>query len=253
MLPDSALPHSSDRRRWIALAGAATLSLAARPLRASAAEVSSEQKEMEVAAVEDLMREHGVLRRALLVYSEAASRLARGAADVPADALARTAALFRSFGEDYHERSLEEKHVFPPIIEAGGRLASLSRTLVAQHERGRQITDYVTAVTRTGRVGSADATPLTDALEGFVRMYRHHAAIEDTVIFPAWKEAIPRAQYRELSEQFEELEHSRFGEDGFDDAVQRIAAAEKAFGIADLSNSTAPPPKAVPNDAAVSE
>lgn len=31
-------------------------------------------------------------------------------------------------------------------------------------------------------------------------MYEHHAAIEDTVAFPAWKEAIPEKQYKELSE-----------------------------------------------------
>lgn len=42
------------------------------------------------------MREHGVLRRALLVYSEAALRLVHGHPDVPLDAIGRTAALFRT-------------------------------------------------------------------------------------------------------------------------------------------------------------
>jgi hypothetical protein len=35
-----------------------------------------------------------------------------------------------------------------------------------------------------------------------------------------------------------------FGKDGFDDAVERIAKVEQAFGLADLSKLTAPaPPK----------
>ena len=43
----------------------------------------------EVLAVEDMMREHGVLRRALLVYAEAAARLRSGQRPLPADALGR--------------------------------------------------------------------------------------------------------------------------------------------------------------------
>jgi hypothetical protein len=81
-------------------------------------------------------------------------------------------------------------------------------------------------------------------------MYQHHAAIEDTIIFPAWKAAIAPDQYRELSEQFEDLEHRLFGTDGFDDAVKQVASAERAFGLADLSALTAQaPPKPVSIDA----
>jgi hypothetical protein len=45
-----------------------------------------------------------------------------------------------------------------------------------------------------------------------------------------------------LSEEFEDLEHRMFRNDGFDDAVERIAKIEQAFGLADLSKLTAPPP-----------
>ena len=48
---------------------------------------------IEVTAVEDLMREHGVLRRALLIYSEAAVRLRKDAASVPPAALQKTGAV----------------------------------------------------------------------------------------------------------------------------------------------------------------
>ena len=226
-----------DRRCVVGSLGAMLLSPAARIGSAS------EQEEEEVEALEDLMREHGVLRRALLVYAEAATRLARGqGGDVPTDALKDTAALFRSFGEDYHERSLEEKHVFPALLKAGGRKATLASVLQQQHDRGREITDYISTVASRGRLVSGNGKVLGDVLTSFVRMYEHHAAIEDTVIFPAWKTAIPKAQYEELSEEFEELEHRMFGKDGFDDAVGRIAKIEQAFRLADLSKRTAPPP-----------
>lgn len=78
-------------------------------------------------------------------------------------------------------------------------------------------------------------------------MYRHHAAIEDTVVFPAWKEIVSAKEYDELTDRFEELEHQMFGKDGFEDAVARVAAIEEAFGIANFAAFTAPmPPKPKP-------
>jgi hemerythrin-like domain-containing protein len=231
------------RRQMIVATGAVALGLVASPLVAAESKKDEEAHDAkEVLAVEDLMREHGVLRRALLVYSEASARILGGKKDVPLDALGRTAALFRTFGEDYHERALEEQHVFVPLIKAGGTNGALAKTLTSQHQRGREITDYVTAIAKKGQSG-ADAT-FANTLVSFVRMYQHHAAIEDTIIFPAWKRAITATQYDELSDQFEDLEHKMFGKDGFEDALSRIASIEQAFGLTDLAAMTPPaPPK----------
>jgi hemerythrin-like domain-containing protein len=161
---------------------------------------------------------------------------------VPLDQLGRAASLFRRFGEDCHERSLEEKHVFPPLVRAGGEHAALARALTTQHERGRQITEYISGVAKKDRLGPSNSAQFAGTLVAFVRMHEHHAAIEDTVIFPAWKKAISPAQYHELTDQFGDLEHKTFGKDGFEDALKRITAVEKAFGLGDLSVLTAPPP-----------
>jgi hemerythrin-like domain-containing protein len=239
-LKETLMSSQSDRRRLLSLAGAAAFATSLPGVK-SVHGAEKNEHEDEVEAAEDLMREHGVLRRALLVYAEAAGRLAAGRGEVPADSLAHTATLFRSFGEDYHERS-EEKHVFPVLMKAGGRNGMLSGILKQQHDRGREITEYILAVTRGGRIASANNAPLSSALVAFVRMYQHHTAIEDTVIFPAWKAAISKAQYRELSEEFEEVEQRMFGKDGFEDAVKRISTIEQAFGLDDLGKLTAPPP-----------
>src|SRR5207244_3390110 len=61
-----------------------------------------EKEAQEVTANEDLMREHGVLRRALLVYGECAARLRQNPSSVDPAALHKTAQLFREFGEEYH-------------------------------------------------------------------------------------------------------------------------------------------------------
>jgi hemerythrin-like domain-containing protein len=198
----------------------------------------------EVLAVEDMMREHGLLRRALLVYAEAASRLRSGGGNVPADQLAKTADIFRKFGEEYHERKLEEAFVFPAVEKAGGNVATLPPVLKAQHDRGREITDYITTVTRTGNIPTADALPLAGTLDSFVRMYQHHAALEDTLVFPAWKKTLTSKEYDHLSDEFEDLETKSVGKDGFENYLKQMATIEEAFGIGDLSKLTpAPPPK----------
>ena len=200
-----------------------------------------EQSEGEVTATEDLMREHGVLRRALLVYSAATVRLRRNTSSVSPDALQKTAKLFRTFGEDYHEQKLEEAYIFPAVKKAGGEAGSYPDILVVQHNRGREITDYVLNVSQGAKIGG-NAEELATALEAFVLMYRNHTAREDTIVFPAWKQTITEQELDELGEKFEEIEHQQFGEDGFEDALKQMSAIETSLGLADIAQFTVPPP-----------
>jgi hemerythrin-like domain-containing protein len=195
--------------------------------------------EPEVTATEDLMREHGVIRRALVVYREAASRLRTKPASAPLDALQKTAKLVRSFAEDYHEKKLEEAYLFPAVKKVGGPAARLVDTLVAQHNRGREVTEYVIAVT-SAPIGT-NAETLARSLEGFARMYEEHTAFEDTIVFPAWKTTMTPKELDTMGDNFEGIEHNTFGKDSFDDAVEQITAIERAFAF-DLALFTAPPP-----------
>lgn len=202
------------------------------------------KNEIEVTATEDLMREHGILRRALLVYTAAATNLRNNPTAVAPDALQKTARLFRAFGEEYHEKKLEEAYIFPAVKRAGGVAASLADILITQHQRGREITDYIIAVTQAAKLGASNVGPLAQAMDALVLMYRHHAAREDTIIFPAWKQTLTPDQYDEMTDKFEDLEHEQFGADGFEDAVQQIGEIEQSLSLSDLARFTAPaPPK----------
>jgi hemerythrin superfamily protein len=79
-------------------------------------------------------------------------------------------------------------------------------------------------------------------MESLVLMYRNHAALEDTLVFPAWKQTLPEKELDEMGEKFEEIEHQQFGEDGFDNAVKQIGEIEGMLGLTDISQFTAPPP-----------
>lgn len=203
---------------------------------------TKESKEPEVTATEDLMREHGVIRRALLVYHETVPLLRTKAGSVDAAALYRIAQLFRRFGEDYHERMLEETYIFPAVRKLGGRAGKYPDVLEAQHRRGREITDYILAVTKGGKIGSGHAEPLAKTMDGLVDMYEHHAAREDTIVFPAWKSTMSEKQLDDISDKFEEIEHREFGKDGFEDAEKTVDGIEVRLGLSDISRFTPPPP-----------
>jgi hemerythrin-like domain-containing protein len=198
---------------------------------------SDTAKEKEVSANEDLMREHGVLRRILVAYRELAPKIAAG---LPVDmgAIGAAAMLFRDFGEQYHERELEERYIFPVLRK--GPASALVDTLLAQHQRGREITAFVLDATRGGSVDGARTRPLAAALTAFARMYEAHAAREDTILFPAFKDALPEGRLHELSETFEDIEHKRLGVDAFESAVRQVAEIEARLGLADLAGFTAP-------------
>ena len=196
----------------------------------------------EVNAIEDLMREHGVLRRCLLVYQESVAKLRKNAAAVPPDALEKTAKLFQVFGEDYHERKLEETYIFPAIKKAGSRAADYADVLILQHQRGREITDFILAATSGAKISSTNLKSFATALTDLVRMYEHHAAVEDTVVFPAWKQTLNTKQLDEMNEKFEEIEHAQFGENGFEAALGQIEEIERTLGLNDLTKFTASVP-----------
>jgi hemerythrin-like domain-containing protein len=187
----------------------------------------------EVTPAEDLMREHGVLNRIMLVYDDCRLKLANQE-QFPVDALYNSAQMIRSFIEDYHEM-LEEKFLFPRFINAS-KLVDLVQLLYVQHHAGRILTDQILKLANTGTLKNAEDTQkLIGLLVTFNRMYRPHEAREDSVLFPALKSIVSRNEYEAMGEDFEKKEHELFGADGFETMVNKIADLEKQLAIYDMS------------------
>jgi hemerythrin-like domain-containing protein len=192
--------------------------------------------EEEVSPAEDLMREHGVLKRVLLVYGESIRRLDAGE-ELPPEALADSARIIRSFIEDYHEK-LEEDFLFPRFRKAN-TLVDLVDVLLAQHRAGRRLTDTVLRNSTLQAIRNpGNRRLLADSLRAFIRMYGPHEAREDTVLFPVFRKIVTGNEYDALGEQFEDKEHQLFGADGFEVMVDRVAGIEKKLGIYDLAQFT---------------
>jgi hemerythrin-like domain-containing protein len=185
---------------------------------------------------DDLMREHGVLKRVLLCYQEMTARLQAGG---PLDAqdLQGAALIIHDYIEGFHE-GLEEGYVFPRLISAGQHTGTVT-TLLVQHARGRVITEFLLRnATASGVASPGTRAQLAAALQAFDRMYQPHEAREDTVVFPAFRQIVPAAELASLGQHFADLEHQQFHTDEFAKMVGRVTSIEQHLGIYDLTQFT---------------
>jgi len=196
------------------------------------AEKKQEEQGIEVAPAEDLMREHGVLHRLLLIYEKGITAGAE-ADDAPLKELVAAAQLVRTFIEDYHEK-LEEDYVFPHF-EKAGKLTDLVAVLRQQHNAGRRLTDIT--LQKAGQRGTTRER-LAVSIGPFIRMYQPHAAREATVLFPQLASVVSASEYHKLGETFEDIEHKKFGPAGFEGIVAQVAELEKTLGLYDLAQFT---------------
>ena len=195
-----------------------------------------EEPEEGVSPPEDLMREHGVLNRILLIYDDTLCRL-DGCGQFEPRPVNAAAGIIRRFIEQYHEK-LEEDHLFPRFRQAN-QLVDLVNTLETQHRAGRRLTDEILALTTDATIKDEKRRgQLTQALGQFIAMYRPHEAREDTVLFPALRAIVPAREFEAMGEAFEKKEHELFGREGFEGVVAQVAALEKQLGLYDLAQFT---------------
>jgi hemerythrin-like domain-containing protein len=188
-----------------------------------------------VSANENLMQEHGVLIRLLLVSREAVRRLG-GGDGAAAKILREGGGVIEGFVGEGHER-IEEMHVFPKF-QGSGRLPDLVRVLNDQHEAGRAMTKRILQLARTEAMNPGEIEEAGRLVASFERMYYPHLAWEDSVLFPAFRASMTEAAYERMGERFEQDERELLGEDGEEKALATLADLEKELGLSDLSRFT---------------
>jgi len=223
--------EAGSRRQFViragALLGAAAL-LGPAPLGAA--------EKIKESPTEDLMKEHGVLRRVMLIFEDIAGRLL-GSAEVSLEPLRQAAILVRRFIQDYHEKD-EEDYLFPRF-EKAGKMMDLVKVLRAQHQAGRKLVDYLERRTGAGDLKNLEGRRrIRETLNSFNHMYRTHAAREDTVLYPAFRALISPREFEVLGETFEDKEVKLFGKNGFEKIVAQVAVLEQQLGIFDLARFT---------------
>jgi len=179
---------------------------------------------------EDLMREHAILDRILLIYESGMRRLGQGE-DIDPAVFVQSATIMRDFIHAYHEKS-EEELVFPRFKTAG-RMVELVNVLLTQHGAGRKLTERILAAAPQARSREPREAMGRD-IQAFIAMYRPHAAREETDLFPTLRQLVTGDEYDGIAEELEKRERQAFGADGFEKIAKKVAEVEKVIGIYDL-------------------
>src|SRR5579862_119828 len=239
------LPHDPlHRRSFLQATGKFAASAAVLPAMLLAQRNSAPEQQDQhyvIMTNERLMREHGILRRVLLMYDELSRRI-DARQDFPLQTAIDSAQIVRKYIEAYHEK-LEEEHIFPLFRQYYRRddvlrlyaqkLMDLVDILYEQHKAGRPLTERILSTLKSIKTPD-DRQKLARDMRAFIRMYAPHMAREDTVLFPALHIIAPRQEFEALGEKFDEIEHKTFGTDGFDIYLDQVTAFEKYLGIYDL-------------------
>ena len=220
----------------VSLSGAAGLSLLSGCKDKDEKEESKDGDEgQKVSPPEDLMQEHGLLNRVLLIYDTCRMHLINKE-PFPKEAILNSANIIRTFVEDYHEKQ-EENYLFPRFQKAN-QLTDLVNVLLQQHQAGRRLTDEIMQLAKSQTATDTENQKLIQLLTSFNTMYRPHEAREDTILFPAFRKLVSKNEYDSLGEEFENNEHKLFGKGGFETMVSKVEAIEKSLNIYELSQFT---------------
>lgn len=213
--------------------------------------------EQSESVVEDLMSEHSLLDRVLLIYEEIISRMEN---NKPFDrGIIKAAALIiRAFIEDFHEPN-EEAYIFPVLIKHHKEV-ELVNELISQHRLSRTLTDTIIKLSEEKIINKQLANGNKQAIDGhkqllmdpekinkqqliinmqkFVYLYRFHESREDTVVFREFKKLISEKEYKRIGKILEEAEEKKFGKDGYENILGFVEALEKLLDIYDLKKIT---------------
>jgi len=182
---------------------------------------------------EDLMQEHGLVHRVMLIYQRAIGFIESGAR-FPASRVADAARIVSRVIHGHHE--IEEEEILFPQLDRPADLNMLTEVLRGQHAVARQL---------TARIGLEVADPgkvrqVVVPMREFIDMYGPHGAYEDTIIYPAFRERVGPQRYEELARVF--VEHERNLRGTFAGYVREIGAIEDSLGIGLAQLTASPPP-----------
>ncbi len=225
------MDRTSGRRTLMHLAAISGLVVTAGlALPAQARDTKKKGVDEAVSPPEDLMREHAILDRIMLVYESGMRRLGQGE-DIDPAVFVQSARIVRDFIHDYHEKS-EEELIFPRFKTAG-RMVDLVNVLIAQHGAGRKLTERILAAAPQARSREPREAMARD-VRAFIAMYRPHEAREATDLFPTLRQLVTSDEYDGIAEEMEKRERQVFGADGFEKTVKKVAEVETVIGIHDL-------------------
>lgn len=193
-------------------------------------------EEVKYSPIEDLMEEHSILRRALLIYEECIRRM-NISEDFDPDLLVEATNVIKVI-IIFHHALLEHEYIFPRFREAD-KYVEMCDTLTDQHGRVGEQEELILKYANRDSINNPEEKEiLINALKKSIRVFRPHIDREDTEMFPEFKTVVTPYEFYELGKKFKEIEYQKWGENGHRQMVDKITYVEKALGINDLDSFT---------------
>ncbi len=192
----------------------------------------------EPSIAEELMRQHAIVSRLLLVYDTVITP-ELGTDKPSGPAVTSTAQMLRSNVDDFHAK-FEEEHIFP-LFQKSGRMGDLVNTLREQHKAARTLTDDILKAREEGGGRPASET-LARSIRAYVNMLQAHTAYEETLLYPQLQTVASPSQYNQIRKALQDASRTAMGTEGFAGLVNKVAELERSAGITSLAQFT---PKAM--------
>jgi hemerythrin-like domain-containing protein len=200
-------------------------------------EKGEELEEKESSPMEDLMKEHGIIERIMLIYQRMIEKAITGQ-EVDVSVISRASKMVNEYVSKHHEHD-EEKYVFPKFREAS-YIVDLVDTLEHQHNVSRELNLQVMELSSKGsEITQDEAVRLLDLCGMFINMYLPHISRENTILFPTFFDIVSSEYIQDIKKKMEDEEEKVLGETGFRGFVGHVAELEKEVGCHELSQYTA--------------
>ena len=177
---------------------------------------------MQTPVTEDLMNEHGLLNRILIIFDNYLI-LSNSKKSDKVKYIADAIKIIKEFIEDFHEK-MEEKYIFPCFNNT--KFEDVTKILIQQHIDSRTITSNILELCSLNKIKELD-----NEIKLFIKMYRTHSAREDTLIFRKLRKFITEEEMIKISKIMDEKEDEIFGEKAYDGILQKIIIIEQEFGL----------------------
>jgi hemerythrin-like domain-containing protein len=162
-------------------------------------------------ATDILIEEHVVIQRVLAALEVAAQRTEQGQPLRP-DFFIDAADFIKGFADGCHHKK-EEGVLFKAMVAHGMPAESGPiGVMLAEHEQGRAYTRAMREAAQKLKGGDETARQAVVLnARGYAGLLRQHIDKENGILFPMANRVIPRAEYDQVSEGFEHVEHEETG------------------------------------------
>jgi hemerythrin-like domain-containing protein len=177
---------------------------------------------------DDLMDEHRVIERMLVILTKASNRLEKGQ-DVDSELYVDAVDFLKNFADKCHHTK-EEKLLFEKMMERGvsGEVGPIA-VMMREHQDGRAHVKSLDKLSKE-KMSKTTREGLIKSSRAYVDLLSKHIQKEDNVLYPLANQILDKEDQKELEKGFEEVEEKVMGPGVHERYHKMIEQWEQKYG-----------------------